>query len=62
MERPVAWKSYDASALDALEALCKRYRNYLDIGKTERECVTRTIEIAKSAGYVPLEERIRSGV
>ncbi len=61
MERPVAWKSYDASALDALEALCKRYRNYLDIGKTERECVTRTIEIAKSAGYVPLEERIRSG-
>ncbi len=61
MERPVAWNAYDDSALNELEALGDRYRNYLDCGKTERECVKRTIEIARAAGYVSLEERIRSG-
>ena len=61
MERPIAWNAYDESALSALEALSRRYRDYLDAGKTERECVTRTIEIARAAGYVALEDRIRSG-
>ena len=61
MERPVAWNTYDESALNALEALSRRYRDYLNAGKTERECVTRTIEIARGAGYVSLEDRIRSG-
>lgn len=61
MERPVAWNTYDESALNALEALSCRYRDYLNAGKTERECVTRTIEIARGAGYVALEDRIRSG-
>ena len=34
MERPIAWNAYDESALSALEALSRRYRDYLDAGKT----------------------------
>ena len=61
MERPVAWNTYDESALNALEAVSGRYHKFLDLGKTERECVKYTVELAKAAGYVSLEDRIQSG-
>ena len=34
-----AWNSYDKEELAKLEKLCKAYREFLDAGKTERECV-----------------------
>ena len=61
MERPNAWLSYDEAALTALEDVSRRYRAYLDGGKTERECVSETVELAKRAGYINLNEAIKDG-
>ena len=60
MERPIAWKQYDEASLKALEDISARYRVWLDQGKTERECVTETVEIAKAAGYQDLNDAIRA--
>ena len=37
--------------LEAMEAYCEGYKKYLDAGKTERECVDRTIAMAEAAGF-----------
>jgi aspartyl aminopeptidase len=39
--------------LEALEAYCTGYKQFLDAGKTERECVDRTIALAEAAGFHP---------
>ncbi len=44
----------DQAALDAMEAYCETYKQYLDNGKTERECAAYTVELAQAQGYVPL--------
>ena len=61
MVRENAWKTYDEAALAKLEEISKKYRNYLDNGKTERECVTETVEMAKAAGYIDLNDAIKAG-
>ena len=55
MERELAWNKYKNKQLKELESLCKGYKAYLDNGKTERECVTETIEIIEKAGYKNLD-------
>lgn len=37
--------------LEAMEAYCTGYKQFLDAGKTERECVDRTIAMAENAGF-----------
>ena len=39
--------------LEAMEAYCTGYKQFLDTGKTERECVDRTIALAENAGFRP---------
>ena len=39
-----------------MEHLCDEYRKYLDAGKTERECVKESIELAKANGFKDLSE------
>lgn len=56
MERPNAWKTYTKKQLKELEKLNKNYRAFLDVGKTERECVTEIVKQAEAAGYVNLEK------
>ncbi|MBQ9700708.1 MAG: aminopeptidase [Lachnospiraceae bacterium] len=58
MERELAWKKYKNKQLKEMEALCKGYKEYLDNGKTERECVTETIDIIEKAGYKSLDKVI----
>ena len=58
MERKNAWKSYTKKELKELEKLNKAYREFLDKGKTERECVVQAVAMAKKAGYRDLEEII----
>ena len=41
--------------LEAMEAYCTGYKQFLDAGKTERECVDRTIALAEAAGFRPYE-------
>lgn len=61
MERRNAWLSYTEAEEKELEATALAYRNFLDSGKTERECVSRIIEEAEAAGYVSLEEKLAGG-
>lgn len=61
MERASAWKHYDQADLERLEQISADYRKYLDNGKTERECTTETIEMAKAAGYISLNDAISAG-
>lgn len=58
MERKNAWKTYSDKQLKELEALSVQYRDYLDCGKTERECTKKAIELAKEHGYVDLNTLI----
>ncbi len=43
----------DAAEMDAMEEYCSAYKEYLDAGKTERECVDRTVALAEAAGFRP---------
>ena len=61
MERNKAWTTYDDQELNALEALSKRYRAFLDAGKTERECVKQAIRMAEARGFVNLKDVARAG-
>ncbi len=61
MERPNAWKKYDEKALAELEDLCGKYRAFISDNKTERECVTSSIQLAEAAGYVDLAACIAEG-
>ncbi|MFW5629936.1 MAG: aminopeptidase [Acetivibrio ethanolgignens] len=61
MEKQVVWNNYTKKDKTELEKLAKGYREYLDKGKTERECVTESVKLAEAKGYVNLEEVIASG-
>ena len=59
--RENAWNKYSKEDLIELEKLCDDYRDFLDNGKTERECVNITIDMAKKAGYTDINDLIKSG-
>ncbi|MCQ2523962.1 MAG: aminopeptidase [Lachnospiraceae bacterium] len=59
MEPKNVWESYSASQLKELEVFSKDYRDFLDNGKTERECVNVIVNMAEKSGYVELEERLK---
>ena len=61
MERRNAWLSYTEAGEKELEQVAKAYRNFLNVGKTERECVTQIIREAQAAGYESLEEKTAKG-
>ena len=61
MERKNAWLSYSETEENQLAQLCKGYREFLDKGKTERECVKEIIKQADAAGYVNLDTYKQSG-
>ena len=58
MERPNAWKTYTKTELKKLEAFAKEYKDYINAGKTERECVTLSIDALEQAGYKDLERAV----
>ncbi|MDO4811702.1 MAG: aminopeptidase [Eubacteriales bacterium] len=41
------------SDLAAMEEYCAAYKNYLNEGKTERECAANTVALAEKNGFVP---------
>ena len=61
MERRNAWLSYKEAEETEMENLAKAYREFLDKGKTERECVTEIVKEAEAAGYESLESKIEKG-
>ena len=61
MERRNVWLSYTEAEEQELEKIAKKYRDFLDAGKTERECVLEIVKQAEAAGYVSLEEKLAKG-
>lgn len=45
------WTLYTDTQLEELEVLNKKYKAFLDAGKTERECVAEIVRQAEAAGY-----------
>ena len=61
MERKNAWGTYSEEDLAKLDAIAKSYADFLDNGKTERECVRQAVAFAKAKGYRELGEVINAG-
>ncbi|MCR5500113.1 MAG: aminopeptidase [Acetatifactor sp.] len=61
MLKKCAWDSYDEKDLKKLEKICKEYRDFLDQGKTERECVDLIVNTIEKEGYREMESIIREG-
>lgn len=59
MEKKNTWETYDAKQLKKLEKINQEYRNFLDNGKTERECVDTIVNTIEAEGYVELESIIQ---
>ena len=51
------WEIYNDTQLAELETLTADYKDFLDAGKTERECVTEVIRLAEKEGYVDLNQK-----
>ena len=49
-----AWEKYDDAQLGMVELTARHYKEFLDAGKTERECVREAVRIAEAADYVNL--------
>ena len=61
MERVSAWKKYKNKQLKEIESLAKAYKDFLNEGKTERECTKISVEMAEKAGYIDIKEYIKKG-
>lgn len=61
MDRKNIWSSYKIEELEKVEKINDLYKSCLDAGKTERECVDLTVDMAKEKGYKDLNEMIHSG-
>lgn len=55
------WTTYNEEQLKELNHINTRYKECLDAGKTERECVSLGVEMAEQAGYRSLEEILKKG-
>ncbi len=56
-----AWETYSEKDLKKLEKICAEYREFLDHGKTERECVDVIVNTIEKEGYEELEAVIKKG-
>ena len=61
MNKKNMWKQYTETQKEELERLSERYKECLNLAKTERECVSLGIEMAKAWGYKRLEDYIAEG-
>ncbi len=61
MEKKNTWETYDAKQLEELEKLSREYREFLDNGKTERECIDTIVNVIEAAGYKELDSLQKKG-
>lgn len=59
MERKNIWESYNAKQLKELEVFSREYMDFLDEGKTERECIDTIVNEAEKAGYQELQALLK---
>ena len=58
MERVNVWTTYKEEDLAELDLITEEYKDCLDLGKTERECVALAVKMAKGNGYKNLKDVI----
>ncbi len=56
MYNKVAWNQYDAAERVELNTFAQEYKQFLDHGKTERECVTEGVKLLESKGFISLDK------
>ena len=61
MEKKNIWENYSAKQLRELEKLNQEYREFLDDGKTERECIDTIVNTIEAEGYREMETLIKAG-
>lgn len=59
MDRVSAWNKYKNKQLKEIESLSKAYKDFLNEGKTERECTKISMAMAEEAGYGNIREYIK---
>ncbi len=59
--RKLVWDSLTEKEKKEAFSFAERYKSFLDRSKTERECVTNIIKMAKEKGFVPWPEAKNSG-
>ena len=55
-----AWLKYSGAEREKIFDLCEGYKNYLSVGKTERECIHEAIRLAEDKGYRNLADIIKN--
>lgn len=61
MEQKNTWETYTAKQLKEVDAFAGEYMDFLDNGKTERECIDRIVNTLEDAGYQELSAMIKDG-
>ncbi len=56
-KRKNVYEALDDASRAEMFALCEEYKEFLDKGKTERECVKEAEKMALSNGFVPMESK-----
>ena len=56
-----AWTKYEAADLKQVFSLSDRYREFMSVAKTERECVKVLADMAESKGFKNFDEVIKNG-
>lgn len=59
METKNTWETYQKKQLSEVDALARDYMDFLDNGKTERECVDLIVNTIEKEGYVELQELLK---
>lgn len=61
MKKDNLWTGYTQDDKNKINTICERYKECLDAGKTERECVTLAVTMAEEKGYRELYATIENG-
>ncbi len=61
MEQKNTWETYDEKQLGEVDAFAREYMDFLDRGKTERECIDQIVNTLDEAGYQELEALVKDG-
>lgn len=61
MEKKNTWELYNDKQLKEVEKFSKEYMDFLDKGKTERECIDIIVNKIEAEGYVELTQAVKNG-
>ena len=61
MEHKNTWETYNAKQLKEVDSFAAEYMDFLDNGKTERECIDQIVNTIEQAGYQELDKLIAGG-